>query len=477
MAPRRDGSYGPPVTRRWSAAGAAAAVLLGWLPMAAASGWPHGAFAWAGETVVEALESAEFRVVLAEGLVPEGGGGLPVLHLGLPSLDASGRPAFTGRLDDGAGGDGFVWLDGRVIWRNSAAQEVGLVGAAPPLGLGDGGQFLYRALVEGKDVLWSQEGLVARAGQPEPLLGGATINLLRRPLLSADGRAYWLAFYRGTGGPGRALFTRSPEGETAVRLRSGDAVNGGVIAQGRGLDLAYDVSSDGAHHAHIVTLDGGGSQAVGAVLLDGEVVLRTGDESGAEESWERFRNVAVSSRGHWLLGGETSGASTTDTVLASDGEVVLREGDRLADVELAPQAAVVAVDIDDRGRVAHLWSTGGFGRQYVLFSCSVDSLRESKVVLKTRPPVYIEGRETVTAFEGTGHGSALRLGGGDFLYAWVRLTRPDGQSRQAVVATRLPACPEPSVPDATHPEQASPDGTGREQVGLEGLSPTAGRRG
>ena len=461
MGPRKDGTYSPPVARRWSAAGAGAAVLLGWLPVAAASGWPYGAFAWAGETVVEVLESAEFRVVLAEGAVPEGGGGLPVLSLGLPTLDGSGRPAFTGRLDDGVAGDGFVWLDGRVIWRNSSAQGVTLFGAAPQLGLGDGGQFLYRALVEEQDALWSQKGLVARAGQPEPLLEGATISLLRRPLLSADGRAYWLAFYRGTGGPGRALFTRSPEGETAVRLRSGDAVNGGVIAQGRGLDLAYDVASDGAHHAHIVTLDGAGSQAVGAVLLDGEVVLRAGDESGAEEHWERFRNVAVSSQGHWLLGGETSGPSTTDTVLAYDGEVVLREGDRLDDVELAPQAAIAAVDIDDRGRIAHLWSTGGFGRQYVLFSCSVDSLRESRVLLRTRAPVYVEGRETVTAFEGTGHGSALRLGGEDLLYAWVTLTRNDGQRRQAVVATRLPACPEPAGPEPTAAETTVSSTDGR----------------
>lgn len=456
MGVRRNGTSRPPVARRWSAAGVAGALLLGWLPVAAASGWPYGAFAWAGEAVIEGLESAEFRVILAEGEVPAGGGGLAVQNLGLPVVDGAGRPAFTGRLADGAGGEGFVWLDGRVIWRNSQAQGVELRGAAPQLGLGEEARYFFRAEIDGNDALWSQGGLVAQAGQPEPLLGGAVVELLRRPLLSAAGRSYWLAFYKGAEGAGRALFTRSPAGEAAVLLRSGDPVDGGVIAKPRGLDLAYDVSADGAHHVHIGELQGTGNQVVPAVLLDRAVALRAGEAAGPDELWVRFRNVAVSSQGHWLLSGETSAPSEINTVLAYDGEVVLREGDRLGDVPLAHQAAVVAVEIDDRGRMAHLWSTGGFGRQYVLFSCSIDTLRESTVVLRTRPPIYVEGRETITAFEAAGHGSALRLGGGDILYAWVRLSKPDGSSRQAVVATHLPKCPDPAGPEPAAPAAVSP---------------------
>lgn len=438
--------------RRWPTAGLAAAGLVVWIPVAAAGGWPYGAFAWAGETAVDAIQAADYWIVLAQGDRPVGGGDLPVLYLGLPNLDPAGRLGFTGRLDDGQGGDGFVWLDGEVIWRDSQAQGVDLVGAAPQLGLADEARYFFRAQIDGRDALWSDGGLVARAGVAEPLLGGAKIDLLRRPLLTAAGRSFWLAFYKGAEGKGRALFTRSAAGETTVRLRSGDEVDGGVIASPRGLDLAYDVSADGAHYVHVVELEKAGGGVLPAILLDGAVVLRAGDPAGPEETWERFRNVAVDSQGHWVMSGTTSADAESDTVLAYDGAVVVREGERVGEIDLAPQAAVTAVETDDRGRVAHLWSTGGFGPEYVLFSCDAASVADSKAILEVRGPA--NSGERVTAFEGTGHGSALRLGAGHVLYLWVRLERVTGETRQAVIATRLPDCPE-SPPAG---EVSPPDG-------------------
>lgn len=440
---RRD-EVGTGLRRIGPILGAVLLGLLGCMSVAVAGGWPYGALAWAGETTVEVLEQAEFRVLLAEGETTPGGGELPVLNLGLPTVDAAGHVGFTGRLDDGGAGDGFVWLDGTIAFRDSQAQGVALVGAAPQLGLAGGTRYLFRAQIDGKDALWSDQGLVARAGETEPLLDGATIVNLRRPVVAGDGRYYWLALYKGAGGAGRALFTRASDGGREVLLRSGDAVVGGVIAKPRGLDLAYDISTDGAHHVHIVELEaGGGSSIVPAILLDGQVVLRVGDPAGPGEVWERFRGVAVSSSGHWVVSGETSAPSDTDTVFASDGEVRLREGDAVGEVTLREQASVLAVDIDDRGRVAQLWSTAGFGRQFVLFSCSGAEVPQSTVVLRTRSPAWLpSGEEVVAGFEATGHGSALRLGGGDRLYVWVDLVNGEGQSRQAVVATRLPPCPQ-----------------------------------
>jgi hypothetical protein len=220
------------------------------------------------------------------------------------------------------------------------------------------------------------------------------------------------------------------------------------------LGLAYDVAGDDSHRVHVVELEGdGGGGDTPAVLLDDEIALRGGDAGEPGEEWTLFRSVTVNAAGHWLVGGETSAASERDVVLAHDGQIVLREGDTVAGVRLAPQAALVAIDLDDRGRVVHLWSTGGFGRQYVLFSCTVELIRESQVVLRARQPLYDPTRETITAFQGTGHGSAVRLGGGDLLYVWVTLSKLDGTSRQAVVATRLPACPAP--PAAAAPGEAA----------------------
>ncbi|MEZ5331678.1 MAG: hypothetical protein R2991_06415 [Thermoanaerobaculia bacterium] len=438
-----------------SIVGTAFLALLGWLPMAVAASWPYGAFAWAGEMTVQALDQAEYRVLLGEGDTTPGGGDLPVLNMGLPIVDAAGRVAFTGRLADGGVGEGFVWLDGSIVFRDSQAVGVSLVGAAPQLALGGDGQFLFRAQVEGRDVLWSDGGLVAKAGDPEPLLGGATVQILRRPLATDAGGLYWIAVYKGAEGAGRALFRRPPGGSPEVVLRSGDTVDGGVIAKPRGLDLSYDVSSDGAHHVHIVELENqsGGNGVVQAVLLDRQVVLRAGDPAGPGEVWDRFRAVAVDADGHWVVSGETSGPIETDTVFAYDGEIRLREGDQVGDISLRAQASIVAVDID-RGRIAQIWSTAGFGHQYVLFSCSEADIPQSRRLLGTRLAGERLGGEAVTAFEGTGHGSALRLGGGDYLYYWTELTRASGESRQAVIATRLPVCtpsgegvPAVSLPD------------------------------
>jgi hypothetical protein len=205
------------------------------------------------------------------------------------------------------------------------------------------------------------------------------------------------------------------------------------------LDLAYDVARNGSHSVHVVEIEDDRRGFRPAILVDGAVTLEAGASIPSGGEWERFRGVAINDVGTWIVSGERSGPGERDTVLAVDGVVVLEEGEQVGDIVLAPEAAIVAVDIDNDGRFAALWSTRGFGDQYVIFACSASDVAGARGVLRTG--VAAPSGWRITGFEGGGHGAVLQLGPDGWLYAWVKLQRDDEVPRQAVVASRLPGCP------------------------------------
>ncbi len=371
------------------------------------------------------------------------GAQLPIASLGLPTSDGDGRFAFTGLLADG---DGFVWRDGSLRWLNSSAPPPAPTGAAPSMGLGDADQFVFRTQLQGADTLWSGSGPLLSAGDPAPGIAGATIDFNRRPTMAPDGTAFWLSGYTATatGALGRALYASpgTDPGTIVPLLRSGDLVDGVPIAGNLGLALGFRVSRNLAHLIHAIRLATGGAGVEEAIYVDGTIAAREGDKAGPGEHWTRFFEVTINNNGDYLFSASTDADDDSDQVLAHNGEVVLREGDRVDGFLLTPGARVLSVDLDDDGRVAHLWLTDNFGPEHLFFACSVDEIHQSvrlfsaaRNTLSVRPFVR---------FADIAFGPALWLAtGSDRLWVQVEVGKrtPDGFVLvDAIVEIDLPSC-------------------------------------
>ena len=406
-------------------------------------------------------------ILVREGDTPPGSDGLPVSGLGLPATDSNGVVAFTGRLDDNGSAESFIWRDRSIFWRASEVDGPAPAGPSPLMGIGDNAEFIFQTMVSGIDALWSHEGLLLQAGQPAPGLGeGALVQLSRWPTMTPDATAFWVSDFtdgRGVRGKGRVLY-RSP-GATPdsieVVLRSDDLVDGFPIARPRGLDLNYQVSSDGAHLIQVMTLDTGSEDDNDILYLDGHIELREGDlatqggGTGLDEVWERFSRVAVNSQGDYLAVAVTDADSASDRVMVANGEIRLREGTVLDGITLSAQANVLAVTLDDTGRGAFVWSLGGFGSEYLFFACDVSRLEESVLVFQTGGATDLQDPDAnigIKGFADVGHGPALWLSAGDRLYAEVKMTDkslPDDETLfEAVVGFPLPDCPAEGVLEA-----------------------------
>lgn len=422
---------------------------------AAAAGWPYGFVALAAEALRQA-DDERAVILVAEGDRPLGGGGLPVAGLGIPATNERGVVAFTGYLDESDALDGFVWRDGRIVFRNS---EAGLVGASPAMGLGGAGQFVFQTMLDERDVIWSQQGLVVREGDPAPgFPAGTVLELSRRPSMLEDRSAYWISEFRdgpGARGKGRVLY-RSPgpnPAEIEVVLRSDDLVAGFPLARPRGLDFNYDLSDDGAHLIQVVELVTGSTADDDAVYLDGALAAREGAATGDGDRWSRFLQVAVNDRGDSLFSAETDRGIETDVVLAFNGEPVLREGMALpGEARLLSQANVLALAIDDLGRAVHLWSVGGLGAELLLFACDAAHLETSVALVRTPQPLEVDeepGPDTaLLRFSDVGHGPALALDDGNRVWVEAEIGSAAGPTadgrREAIVGLRLPPCPAPA---------------------------------
>jgi len=398
----------------------------------------------------------QVRIVLRQGDVLADADGLPVTGLGLAVTDGNGLLAFTGALDDEGTIDSFVWRDGALIWRASDVKGPGPGGLSPLMGSGNEGQFVFQTMVRGKDALWSQEGLLMTRGQVAPGMGeGSEILLSRASTMTPDGTAHWVSEFQdapGAKGKGRVLYRSpgaSPEAIEIV-LRSDQEVGGQPIARPYGLDFNYQVSDNGEHLIQVLVLATGSPTNDDAVYLDGEIALREGEAIDQEESWDRFGRVAINDQGDYLAVVTTDAPNVKDLVVVYNGEVALREGKSLDGVSLAAQAQVLAVTLDNDGRAAHLWSVGGFGSEYLFFACDAANLADSVLVLKTGQPLQEKdgNRVVIKKFSDVGHGPALSLGPGSFLYAEVSLgdksLPPDTGPLESIVGLALPECPPPA---------------------------------
>ena len=391
------------------------------------------------------------EIVLRELDRPVGGDGLPVDSLGIASTDSLGRVGFVGTLATEAGPEIFIWKDGAIIWRGSEAGDDAPANASPMVGIGDAGEFVLRSAIKGKDTIWSHNGRLLTADEAAPGIPDATILLSSWTTMTPDGTAYWISEFRdgpGQRGKGRVLY-RSPGASSdsiEVVLRSDDMVEGYPISRPFGLDFGYQVSNNKEHLIQVLRLDTGSTDDDEAVFIDGRLALREGRATSGGGDWERFMQVAINDNGDYLVSGELDVVNTRDTVIAFNGEVVLQEGQALGRKAIMPQAAVLALNIDNEGRAAHLWSVGGFGAQYLFFACDANRLDQSRLLVASNQQLQLAGSDEKVVIEGfnsVGHGPVLDLGPGDRLYTEVDLfykERPDEPIGEAILSLPLPSC-------------------------------------
>jgi len=310
----------------------------------------------AGGTAIE--------VVIKEGDVAPGTGGLVVLTVNAPFTNGNGRVGFTGSVDNGGVTDNFVWYNTGVTWRNSDALPDVVTGAESTMGIGDGGEFIYSPSVNGEDSVWISQGggtTVFSADDVAPGLIGQFLSFASRPQMNADGTATWVSgFTNAMGGPtqGRVLYTY--DGVTATPLlASGDNIMGFIIDSPSGVDFDYDFSKDGSHHIQVLLMDTGSSLNDGFIYVDGALVAREGSPTGDGDNWGTLDAVSINDAGNYVFTGDTDGNVATDEFIAYNGAIVVREGDVLDGVQLTSSAALQAVSINNGGQVAHLWTISG----------------------------------------------------------------------------------------------------------------------
>ena len=399
-------------------------------------------------------------LILQDGIVPEGADGAPVDRLNSPFTNGLGQVAFTGALDRDGMLDYFVWFDGSILWLNSEHADDGLDGAESTLGVSDSAQFVFGTLADGVDSLWSHQGRVLAAGMEAPgFPAGSVIEVLARATMTPSGRFYSFAEVRSPLRAGmkrretlsRVLFGSAGVGQEIVPvIKSGDEVDGAVIAYVDGLGLDYEVSDNGEHVIHVARVIDPeiGRRPVPAVYADDLLPMRRGDptENGAMSD---FDLVAINDEGHYLVAGETDGDPDGDYFIAYDGVPILWEASSMPTSvlnRLTPPAVVRGLSIDNRGRAVHAWSTAGFGTEYLFFACDAADLEDSVLLLQSQTKIIFDAGGEVTArvskFNG-GNGPTLSLSDEDKIYIEVDLIYSGGERLESILELQLPPCQPP----------------------------------
>ncbi|MEM6291903.1 MAG: DUF4215 domain-containing protein [Myxococcota bacterium] len=302
------------------------------------------------------------EVVLEVG-EPAPGTSLPVSTIGSPYVEAPSSLAVTGLLDLPDGGiEGFVFRDGAMMWRNTEEEDRTLLGAEGSVGTAPGHRFVYSPIVDGRDAIWSHNGLVVRGGEQAPGFPNGVESVVHaRPKMTVTGEAYWISGidYNGDGSiDARSLYRAEEPGATEAVpiLNAGDPI-GGFTLQPYGLDYDYAVAPDGSHRIHVALLDTGSASDDQFILLDDEVVVRETGATGTGSSWAGFDLVAVNSHGNYAFSGDTTSIAG-NAVIAYNGTIIATEGETIADVTLTSPASPRFVSINDHDELAFGWGYG-----------------------------------------------------------------------------------------------------------------------
>ncbi len=398
-------------------------------------------------------------LIIAEGMVAPGSGGLVVGNLNDPFTDGNGRVGFTGSVDDGAGGTiGFVWYDTGVTWLNTDGLPDVLVGGEGSMGVGNAGDFIYSPSVNGNDAVWDKLGLVVQDTDAAPGAPGEFITFASRPSMAPNATAFWVSGLSATQGgssAARALYRMDAGGSPTIVMRSGDSIDGNIIGAS-GIDFDYKFSDDTNHLLTGVTFTGSTATDT-AMVFDGAIVAREGSAVPGGlggENWQNFDSVATNNLGNYLFSGDTSAAGTVDEFIAYNSTIGVREGDVVDGVILA--GSVAAVTLNNLNQAAYIWDSTD---EQLFFAPDAANLSDAIVLLKTGADIDITGDTlpdfTVTDFNASGiigpgldmaedgriyvNVDLMPIGGGTEFEAIICLTVPSPGSASVLVLGLLAA--------------------------------------
>jgi hypothetical protein len=315
--------------------------------------------------------------------------GSTITAFGPVFVDGVGRP---GALLVLADAQRAVWYDGAVIFASGSVPSPVLSGGEVTIGIGNGGRFVYSPDADGADSLWTDQGLLLRAGEPAPGLPGLFVAFASRPSMLPDGRTLAVSGWRETPtGPtiGRILYRHTPGAATPweVVLRSGgDPVGGIAPINAVGVGFQYDSSDDGSKLVIILLLDTGSTADDAVVWRNGVVMAREGQPvpgGVGGENWQNFSGVAINDGGDWLLAGDTSGPTATDAFIAWNGQILVREGSTYGGVTIPAGSAARSMSLNNRGEAVFSWNLGGGGGQALFFAPDASQLGDARLLLRT----------------------------------------------------------------------------------------------
>lgn len=349
----------PPVSARTRRLHLRSSVACGLALLAVAS----AAFAERGVRGVDEPPLRVLRVVVQEGDVPAGGTGA-VTSLGPPYLNGQGEVGFVGATDDDPSPVPFLWRGEGIVWNG-----VGPFGDVSNAYLGDSriglsGErgFIQSLRLDGDRAIWTHLGPLFVEGDPAPAYGpGIVLADLDRATMLPDGTAYFVGGIDETDdgeADAQALY-RVPDvstGATELVFRTGDLVGGFPIGGPySGIDKDYQISENGLHHVHVLSLETSPDVFDRVVYVDGEIVARRGDATGDGDVWQTFDFVTINNHGTYLFSGHTAADRTVNEYIAVGGEITIREGDTVDGVELAFDAPVRSLILNNRDQVIHTW--------------------------------------------------------------------------------------------------------------------------
>lgn len=330
------------------------------------------------------------NVIAAEGQTVQGADGLLITTLNAPFTNGLGQVGFTGGLAGPGGTINFVFANDKIVFRSDEVVGMTLTGAEGTMGIGDNGEFIYSPSVDGEDSVWTQDGLLLRAGDAAPGLPGQFSSFNSRPTMSPDGTSHWVGGLSTTSGgstAGRVLW-RDSGGTTSAIFQTGDMIGGFAIGT-TGVGFAYDFSDDNNNHIHSLLLDTGSTNTDGFVYVNGSLVAQEASASGAGDNWDNFDATSINNSGNYLFSGDTDGATASDEFIAYNGSIALREGDTVDGVTLG--TAVNWASINNNNEAAFLWSLTSSSDEGLFWAADAAELSLATLLLRTGDQVDTDG--------------------------------------------------------------------------------------
>lgn len=387
------------------------------------------------------LAGGPLEAIAVQGQPTPGSGGAPLTTLNDPYTTRDGRVGFSGFFDLGGGlTEGFVWVDGGIVWKNGDGLPVTLTGNESTMGISDGLSWIYSPSENGNDSVWSDGAKVLTELDNAPGLPGLFITFCSRPQMCSNGAKTWISGItasQGSGAQFRALYR-----DNTVVLKGGDIVSGEtLITAGTSVGFNYDFSSLATNYIcrGVIAAPNASNDVI---VANGAIIARESFSSGEADNWQNFGDVKTNEFGDIAFSGDTDAATTADGFLAFNDELILREGQSLAGLTLTGNPS--AVGLNDLRQVGAIWSHTKGEILFVLTPSVAGP--QLDILMRTGDQVDVDGDGTADGVINDFNASQGVAPGLDLprqcrVYANVDVALAGGPSVVAIVSAALPPAP------------------------------------